>query len=131
MDKIFKDKSSQSPDFNSPIKLLRSEEEPELELLEKSSQKNKLLKSSHKALWADTMLPNQEEKAWLISRDSKFSFSEENFQSYSDPSQKANDNILYLNISIFEFLTFISIFICCFYFHNLHFQSIHSQLKCE
>ena len=63
MDKIFKDKSSQSPDFNSPIKLLRSEEEPELELLEKSSQKNKLLKSSHKALWADTMLPNQEEKA--------------------------------------------------------------------
>jgi hypothetical protein len=94
MEKTSKDKSSQSPDSNSPDKSSKLEEEPELEPLEELFQRNKLPKSSHKPVWENTTPAKPEEKTSMISKDSKSSSSEEDSQSYSEPSQKANDDLL-------------------------------------
>ena len=79
MEKTFKDKSSQLPDFNLPNKLLKSEEELELEPSERLSQKKTLLKNSLKAQSENHMLNNKEEKISPILKDSKSSSSEENY----------------------------------------------------
>lgn len=96
MDKTFKDKSSPSPDFNSPNKSSQSEEVPELVQLEKLFQRNKSPKSSPKAPWEDTMPTNKEDKISQILKDSRSQYLEEDFQSCLEPNKTKNDSLLYL-----------------------------------
>jgi len=105
---------------------LPSVEEPELVPSKKSLLKKTSPKLSLKPPSVDTMPTKQEEKTSPISKDSKSSSSEEDSLNYSEPSQK-HDSPLYLNISIFNLIIFISISI----FMLIQGYSIYSLIKCN
>ncbi len=91
MEKMSKDKSSQLPDFNLPNKLLKLEEELELEPSERLLQKKMLPKNSLKAQLENHMLNNKEGKISPISKDLKSLFSEEDYPNYLDQEKTEND----------------------------------------
>ena len=72
MEKVSKDKSSLSPDFNSPSKCCQSAEESETESSEKLSPNRMSKRTSMRAPWEPLTSDKPEENNSTISRDSKF-----------------------------------------------------------